>query len=122
MKPEIAEMWIEALESGEYKQTSEVLTRIYNGEQRHCCLGVLCKLAIKNGLQIDTRLEEDLLGYPITYYDDEHNYLPAKVRDWAGMNNTRGVYAKGESLALDNDSAKTFLEIAQIIKDNKEVL
>ena len=49
MKPEIAQRWVEALRSGEYKQGLSVLRRIDesgNGQDSYCCLGVLCEIAV----------------------------------------------------------------------------
>jgi len=40
MKPEIKELWIEALRSGQYKQGHNRLRT----NNRYCCLGVLCDI------------------------------------------------------------------------------
>lgn len=47
MKKEIADKWIAALESGEYKQGQNVLR---SDDGFYCCLGVLCELAVKEGV------------------------------------------------------------------------
>lgn len=46
LKPEVKTAWVTALRSGEYMQTSHVLTR---AQESYCCLGVLCDLAVKEG-------------------------------------------------------------------------
>lgn len=40
---ELMSKWIEALESGKYKQGFSLLRKINNGKTKHCCLGVLCE-------------------------------------------------------------------------------
>ena len=44
---EVLELWVKALESGEYKQGHQLL----NKDNEFCCLGVLCDLAAKDGGQ-----------------------------------------------------------------------
>lgn len=36
--------WLEALESGEYQQGTEILCRITDQGNKYCCLGVACEL------------------------------------------------------------------------------
>lgn len=43
MDPEVKRLWVEALESGEFKQATGMLRRDEDGT-RYCCLGVLCEL------------------------------------------------------------------------------
>lgn len=43
MTPELKEKWCDALESGLYKQGTQLLYR--KGNDTHCCLGVLCRVA-----------------------------------------------------------------------------
>lgn len=44
MKAEIKSKWLAALRSGEYAQTSQVLSRVEDGKRSYCCLGVLCEV------------------------------------------------------------------------------
>lgn len=46
LKPEVKKLWLEALESGEYKQTRRQL----KNNKGFCCLGVLTEVLMKNGL------------------------------------------------------------------------
>ena len=42
---EIKKKWVEALRSGDYKQGKTCLKQIdFDGETRHCCLGVLAEI------------------------------------------------------------------------------
>lgn len=133
MKKEVADLWIAALESGEYKQTQGALQLKYEytnsggkvRPQGHCCLGVLCEIAIKQGLSIpvDRMSHEVMVGY-----DGERGVLPKSVMTWAGMQSDTGDIKRHEKsedtiiLTDQNDSGKTFKEIAQIIRDNWEKL
>lgn len=44
MTPELKAKWVEALRSGEYKQTAGIMHSDENGEDSFCCLGVLCEV------------------------------------------------------------------------------
>ena len=45
MERKLADKWIAALRSGEYRQTTEVLKeQSEDGGHKHCCLGVLCEI------------------------------------------------------------------------------
>ena len=52
---------------------------------QHCCLGVLCEIAIENGVVLDTY--ETVPGF-----DDERAYLPFRVQEWAGMRDRYGRF------------------------------
>jgi hypothetical protein len=95
MKQEIKDRWIEKLESGEYDQATGFLT---NGNG-FCCLGVLCEVAVEDGI-IQKSDPEHEQGYvaplimrdgspyreghmPETYI--ENSVLPTAVRIWAGL-------------------------------------
>lgn len=82
---EVIKKWVEALRSGEYKQTTGKLHRVTLNENLPeeppgmCCLGVLCDLAAKAG--VVTRVVDGML----MRYDGETHVLPPVVRDWAGL-------------------------------------
>lgn len=74
-------LWIDALRSGDYKQTTGCLVD-GNG---YCCLGVGTEVAIKNGLPyrrvglVGYRPESDPESEP------ENTVLPKAVADWYGV-------------------------------------
>ena len=114
MLNENAKKLVEALRSGEFKQTKYSLS---NGTE-HCCLGVACEVAIKNGLNLtkQTNYRDSL-----TAYDENTNYLPPPVANWLGFSSVRGAYLDNRGanqwLSYDNDfNGKTFEEIADIIE------
>lgn len=83
MNPEIKKQWVEALRSGEYKQGYRTLARLTDDDsgKEYCCLGVLCELAVKEGIITKRVLQDD----SIVTYGSDSSYLPAKVWRWAGL-------------------------------------
>jgi len=141
MKQEIATLWTAALLSGEYEQTTAVLRRdtIIDGGNEEipkytssfCCLGVLCELAHKAGVEGLIRAEPRFDGFcPDVAYSDRmppsgSNTLPDVVLEWAGMRTAYGALNHlGGNAALTqlNDNGRTFTEIADIIKANVDGL
>lgn len=137
MKQEVADLWTEALRSGDYTQATGALVDVdgSNGEiVGHCCLGVLCDLAVKAGVKVDYegpkehRGEydptdpEDVYWTGVTY-DGADALLPKSVMDWAGMGASDGSWEDGpDSLASLNDNGLTFYKIARLIEENVEAL
>lgn len=107
------ELWCEALRSGKYKQCKSFL---HHGDA-FCCLGVACELYQKHvgGLEVGTGSEE-----AAATYDNLEGILPMKVQKWIGLWCGEGSYRldglSGTNLAEDNDSGKTFDQIADIIE------
>lgn len=127
MNPIIADRWIAALRSGKYKQTTGVLCR----EGAYCCLGVLCELAIEDGIPMEkiAQMAYGSTGADSEFYEFE--VLPAIVRTWAGMATSVGGYGTDadmdiiqntHTLAYRNDRGATFKEIADLIEKHKDVL
>lgn len=119
MNPRIKQRWLDALRSGEYKQTTGNL-QDSNG---FCCLGVLCDLHAQERSTKWVRLIDiyELYG--------EIQLLPLSVQEWAGLDNDIGgmvdfdyerdgvMYVKSESLPEINDTwNKNFNEIADLIE------
>lgn len=79
MNPEVKQKWVEALRSGKYKQGQGAL-RTGDG---YCCLGVLCELAVKEGVAIRDQL---FYGSPVDFRSDREDLvLPLVVSAWAGL-------------------------------------
>lgn len=74
MKQEVKEKWVAALRSGDYQQGTQKL----NKDGKYCCLGVLCELAVNEGI---CKSKEES---GITYYDSASNLPPFSVKVWAG--------------------------------------
>jgi hypothetical protein len=124
---ENARKWVEALRSGEYVQGTRVLTSVIDGAQRDCCLGVACKVAIDNGVQLEVTkgMHCDLA---CMRYNDATCGVPEEVRNWLGLTTSLGegdqrnhTYERF-GLYRENDHGKSFAEIADIIESEPEGL
>lgn len=81
MNQTVKQLWIDALRSGDYEQGKGTLTYIGgDGKELDCCLGVLCKVAIANGVKVKVDKDLDRLRY-----DDVTAYIPDSVMEWADM-------------------------------------
>lgn len=136
MKKEIAELWAAALESGDYVQGKGTLTRVsgFDGTEKDCCLGVLCKVAVANGVPLTVEHKD---GY--TVYDGTEAVLPLAVQKWAGVENAdpkcpgsgaftesgvpdptyTGGWMRSFSSVNDGFGVK-FPQLAQIIRDRSD--
>ena len=123
-RSEIVKLWTSALRSGEYKQTSGCL---HNGDG-YCCLGVLCDIASKNGLNIqfervrcDDYWDEDEIFYDELCFDSAAELLPESVMKWAGLRSNDGaIEGQHQTLAELNDKNISFNDIADTIEKFQE--
>lgn len=88
-------MLVDALRSGEYRQGTGMLLR----SDRHCCLGVACDVADKNGLPlIRQELDNGMVMFALpgtppyaptveVWRAWEGRVLPEAVREWYGLPN-----------------------------------
>ncbi len=118
MDPEIRARWVTALRSGEYRQAYEVLRNDAGGR---CCLGVLCEIAVADGVlaaAVRSRLDGSW------QYDGHDTELPEAVQSWAGLSsNNPYVDVKDVPVSLaelnDGDEERgswTFAQIADVIE------
>ena len=130
MKKTIAKLWIEALRSGKYKQTREVLHSIDSGKESFCCLGVLCDLYQKDRRSkkkkcLDVDKDQGWGAYEVSY-DGVSAVLPQLVVKWAGMKTENGSWddtdANASLVYLNDEDRKTFKAIAYVIEKNVENL
>lgn len=111
--------WVEALESGEYKQGTGQLAvqttefgengAVHPSEMRYCCLGVACVLA---GMQPEANLR-----FARTFnFGGEGFYLPEQAQEFLGVS-VENPYV-GEQMAADlNDQmGLSFSEIAAQVR------
>lgn len=130
---EVITKWVNALRSGDYRQTDGTLRRDNGDGTSFCCLGVLCDLAVKEGV-IDPPAHIQVGdGGDYYLYEGEADIPPSEVCDWAGLydsdpdveymeySESDGVchYEDRDSLTSLNDArGKTFDEIADILEYN----
>ena len=113
---EFIEKWLEALESGEYKQAINAL-RVkaetkFVPEYRYCCLGVACDLANELGVK---KIDFDTV---------EKELLPKNMVKFLGITEDGSFYDniiyRGKyygSLTQLNDDGVKFKTIARIIRE-----
>lgn len=101
MKPEIKAKWLEALRSGKYSQTTEMLRNSHG----FCCLGVLCDVA--NG----DAWEDFEWKYGEIVCDTE---LPEPFAKDVGLKG----HEEAALVKLNDDQHASFSEIADYIEAN----
>lgn len=114
MKKDIAEKWVAALRSGDYKQG---ILNLRNHKDEFCCLGVLCEIM---------GVEKEFSGNRYLY-DGCGAGIMSSVRILTGIKSDLGYlytpkYSSDSCLASMNDQGKTFSEIADIIEEEWENL
>ena len=140
MNKEIAEKWALALESGKYTQTEGML----KNKNGHCCLGVLCELALESGVPLkEVPLSEDeseleatgifpeqfgLTTDDISTFDGKSEVLPDAVKDWAELTSACGLFNRLDytkpamALSIENDLGASFKKIAALIRKHVDEL
>jgi hypothetical protein len=126
MNPWIKSRWVGALRSGDFAQTTGVLQRTVTSGDRpagYCCLGVLCELAVADGV-IEKQVPQNN-GDSYTQravFGDDTKTLPLAVQRWAGIDNSDPT-VKEEATSLNhslshwNDTSKyNFAQIADLIE------
>lgn len=125
VNPEVAQKWADALRSGEYPQSSGVLHNNFG----FCCLGVLCDVAVKNGVIPAPRIDSDVISARRFYGAEEASaFLPTEVQDWLGTDgrdvdapqsvvNALNLYNfRSSFVALNDTHDATFDHIADCIE------
>jgi len=131
MKKEVAKKWVKALRSGKYKQGQSWLKQYdKKGQERHCCLGVLCELyndemKKKHKKSLNTKIVDGWAERRISFNKQDQG-LPVVVKKWAGMKDSLGYFIAdtefSECLADLNDMGTKFKTIANTIEKNVENL
>lgn len=110
--------WVQALRSGSYEQGRG---RLASQDGKFCCLGVLCEVAVEDGLAITRTLS---VGNTIRY-DRAADYPPLSVIAWLDVDGLldpvtptppEGFLQSGYTLDSLNDSDFTFDQIADLIE------
>jgi hypothetical protein len=124
MKEHVKNLWVEALNSGEYDQVEGNLKT----EVGYCCLGVLCDIYAKTQKKKGFYKKPNELGifiFPEGPYE-QNEVLPEQVQRWAGMQSNEGEIddelEADTSLAVLNDGGKSFSDIVEVIERNWESL
>lgn len=121
MDQEVKKKWVDALRSGRYEQGTEVL---HTASGRFCCLGVLCDIAVQEGIIPEPELDEAASRNRYRYGDNISQGAqlpPPEVVKWAGWQNecpNVEDVEKGwiELTVLNDDHGLTFTQIADIVE------
>jgi hypothetical protein len=142
MNPEILELWVNALESGEFKQGAN---RLYKpDENQWCCLGVLCELYRRahpedsrwtgggffqapyhNNIGSSYSPPKDVLTWAGFYKSDNSWWthpetvltIDGETADPATHNDGRSERVDAQGIHYVSVKAKTFKQIAQAIRE-----
>lgn len=110
----VKELWLTALRSGKYKQGRLTLKRVSANGTEHCCLGVLCEIAVAVGVVSERSEPAESFGSVVHHYGDGAFGLPPKaVCDWAGLDKETV-----HGLAYRNDGGASLSNIADHIANN----
>ena len=128
MNVEIGARWIQALESGRFRKGRCSLhvtagTEIDEANDSFCCLGVLCRLAVADGVDMKVGVEPGAkagaTGLKVGY-DEAYGLLPESVREWAGMEHELSDLPKPvnrfRTLADMNDRSTSFTPLVEAIR------
>lgn len=102
---EALQIWADAMEFGNYSQTTETLRiATENAGWAYCALGVACaEYAIAH------RITEDIVES-----DEFIDYMPKRVADWLGLDREE----RQQIVQLNDDAKLTLPEIGTWIRDN----
>lgn len=130
MDKEVKDEWVAALKSGDYKQATGRLSVGVGSDTRHCCLGVLCEIAVKHKvIQPPVIAASGIVGYG---QESANAILPWEVAEWAKITaaadlpqlqtlphklDDEGYDNPIDCLSQANDSGYTFDEIAEVIEE-----
>lgn len=120
MKEDVRKKWVEALRSGRYEQGQDYLA---TETGKFCCLGVLCEIAVGEGVIPKPTLRWANGVYRYSYGVDTIKTTqvpPREVWEWAGLSQEvpeAWTEEDGEiELTHLNDNGTPFTEIADIIE------
>ena len=125
MNHRVKRLWLDALRSGDYMQGQGVLTqRTPEGGLLHCCMGVLCDLAVKAGV-VDPPVEpvvgSSVLRWHAEYFDYYNTvFPPTVVQEWAGIEreHVEAVPIATYLSRLNDQCDWTFDQVADWIEEN----
>lgn len=103
----LQQKWLDALKSGRYRHCKGQLGRVALGEQKNCCLGVLCEVL---------KIELFQMGYDIIYANMVA-YAPDVATKSVGLRDSSGrIYGKMDSLSTINDQSDSYAPVIEILE------
>lgn len=98
-------LWLKALESGRYKQTTGALQK----GNEYCCLGVACRIYKRFA-----PLKTDVTSWGQTEFDGKDGILPAKVRKALGLR------TQAKCVRMNDEDNLSFKQIAAAIRKDRK--
>lgn len=132
MKQEIKDEWVKRLESGQYQQGQGHLR---TEDDKYCCLGVLCEMAVEQGVIERWHRDYDD-GSGAWFYGEKSDShlqstvdLPRPVQEWAGLElqsvwvtvdpDDAGIKHTLDVIGLNDDRSWGFKEIAEAVRTSE---
>jgi hypothetical protein len=103
----LKQKWITALEGEEFVQGHFYLKDFVHSPVKHCCLGVLCEIYMR-----EKEITPDSSAFMKLSYNRANGMLIDKILSEVGLEKDLAV-----ELASANDDGKTFAEIAVMIRE-----
>jgi hypothetical protein len=108
--------WVEALESGAFKQGQGGLAvERGDGSREYCCLGVACRLAIQDGVpitEVPANHSDDII------FDRKAGYLPRRVQKWLSVDDSNPTIGNHYAAELNDEHGLSFAEIAARVREH----
>ena len=126
MNRDVALEWARRLPS--YKKGKEYLCQYIDGVPHYCAFGVLCEIAVEQGVippaEVEKQDPTDRTCTPTRhYYMGWDELAPDKVREWAELKSRQGEALNSHSIVELNDKwGVNFVQMAEYIKNNWERL
>lgn len=81
--------FVAALRSGEFQQGRNKLEKSVDDVVLHCCLGVACRVALANGVEIEITVKPKAdTQDSVTSFHGDSTFMPPKVSNWLGLANS----------------------------------
>ena len=122
---EARKLWVEALRSGKYNQTKNVLRDIDDQgvPTAYCCLGVACEVYVETTGRGRWIPDSSVFSAGDSFEQSTTIMLPPIVQNWLGLATTAGAFDEGGNTLIEvNDGGSTFDEIADIIENKPDLL
>ena len=114
MNPDVKTKWVAALRSGEFEQGRNRL----NDGGNFCCLGVLCELAVAEGVIVkEPRHLASGQETAVVLYDGRSTQPSVKVMDWAGLTQADPEVGRTTLMGMNDEAMAPFTEIADAIDE-----
>jgi hypothetical protein len=109
MKKSVADEWVKALRSGEYKQGR---AQLRSKKDKFCCLGVLCDVYVKETKKGRWIVDED--GDKGFNFKSQNTLPPRSVERWASLD----ACSSGDFVDFNDSDRQSFKTIANYIEKN----